>query len=72
MAKAGDTHCLQLDPSLSVGVIERTHAACHSSWLSASVEDENHQTKQDVSQQCDLGELRANLTYSSGCDHISL
>ncbi|TNN53034.1 hypothetical protein EYF80_036727 [Liparis tanakae] len=37
VAEAGDAHRLQLDPRLSVGVVERTHAARHRGGLPVSV-----------------------------------
>lgn len=72
MAEAGYAHWLQLDPALPVGVVEWTHAARHSSRLPASVQEKNHQTRQDVRGPCHLGELITNLTSFSGRDHISV
>lgn len=38
VAEAGYAHWLQLNPGLSVCVIEWTHAACHSGRLPTSVQ----------------------------------
>lgn len=53
VADAGDAHWLQLDPGLSVGVVERTHAARVGSRLPGSGQNSSHQSRQDVSWWCD-------------------
>lgn len=63
VSKTGYAHWLQLNPALSVGVVEWTHATRHSSRRPVSVQ-KNKQTGQDASRQHDLGELSITLISS--------
>jgi len=53
VAEAGDAHWLQLDPRLSVGVVERTHAARHRGGLPVSVTG-HKKIKKNITMRADL------------------
>ena len=60
VADTGDAHRLQLNPGLSVGIIQRTHAARHGSRLPGSVQNETG----------DVDEAGTTLNSSTGWNHI--